>query len=148
MVGSWIFHLGCKSHWPSHFYQMVGGSWSSWHNTLLCYNVVISNTSGELHEFGEHHLLLARPESMELYLFGFHNFALKINTGPDNWGEGLDKCIDESRPKGNGDVGEFFSVEPSQPTSPFPARMMPQLSLVIHTYTSIFHFLSNLGLIK
>lgn len=56
--------------------------------------------------------------------------------------------MEESRPRRNGDVGELFSVHPSQPASPFAARMMPQLSLAIHTYASIFLLLSNLGLIE
>lgn len=56
--------------------------------------------------------------------------------------------MEESRPRQNGDVGELLSVELSQPASPFAARMMPQLSLVIHTYVSIFLLLSNLELME
>lgn len=98
IVGSWMLSLSCRGHWPSHFYQMVGESWSSWHTTILCYIVVFSNTYRELHEFGQHHLLLDKSESMGFHSLGLHYSALKIKAGFAHWEEGINKCIDESRP--------------------------------------------------
>lgn len=149
MIGFWISILNCRDHWPNHFYQMDKEAMiqmTQYHTELYsCNQQCIQGTAW----------IWSTPSVIrQIWIHGasfiwIPHHELKI-TGPDfaHWGEGLAKYIDKSRPRQNGDVGELFGVEASQSASPFPAMMMPPLSLVNHAYTSIFLLLSNLGLLK